>query len=389
MTQDFIYLDFAATTPVDERVVSAMMPYMTDVFYNAASSHAAGLRAQQAVLDARGRIARHIGARMQEIIFTSGATEAINLAILGCLRHAVHHDERRRRIVTVATEHAAVRDASEHAREEGADVVFLGVDSEGRLNLDDVRRAVQDNTLLLSVMAVNNETGVVQDLAELSRIAHDAGALFMTDATQAYGKMPIDVEALGIDLMSFSGHKIYGPKGIGALYVRQRPERTCKLEPLFFGGGQERGMRSGTINVAGVVGLAVAGDIGIGEMESENERLRSLRAAFELGVTERFGGIVNGQDAPRNASTSNITFPVADADLLLMNMADVCCSKGSACSSAKPKPSPVLTAMGRSATEAGASLRFSFGRSSSKNDVDAVLSRLESAFAALDGVEHR
>jgi cysteine desulfurase len=372
-----IYADYAATTPVDPRVVNAMMPYFTEVFGNASSTHRAGLMAQQAVLEARASIAADIGARLTELVFTSGATEAINLAVLGCARY---NSGGRRHIVTAATEHPAMLDSVRYLEQHGHAVTFVGVDANGIVNVDEVQQAVTDQTLLVSIMAVNNETGVKQDLAVLSALAHHHGALFMTDATQAWGKMPINVDALGIDLLTFSGHKLYGPKGTGALYVRTRKERSCSLEPLQFGGGQERGLRSGTLNVPGIVGLAEAGRLAHLSMDEEHARIAGLRDSFEAAMVAACGVVANGCTVDRSATTSNMTFGEdIDLDILLMHLPHVAVSKGSACSSAKAKPSHVLTAMGRSPAEAGRSLRFSFGRFSTDDDVQTLIADLTTA----------
>ncbi len=380
-----IYCDYAATTPLDKRVLEVMMPYLTDVFYNASSTHAAGMEAQRAVTQARAEIARHIGARLQEIVFTSGATEAINLAILGMARRS---DKSRNTIVTVASEHAAVLDACRHCEELGLTVTKLGVDSEGRVRPEDLAAAVSDKTLLVCVMAVNNETGVVQELKPLADIAHSVGAYFMTDATQAYGKMPLNVDDACIDLMTFSAHKVYGPKGTGVLFMRTRKEQSCLLQPLQFGGGQERGIRSGTLNVPGIIGMAEAGRIAIAELESESLRVYALRKRFEEAVAALDGVTINGCRAHRNYATSSVTFGGCDAELLLMNLPHVACSKGSACSSAKPKPSHVLTAMGRTPEEAACSLRFSFGRFTTQEEIDRLLADVSEAHEkTLHGVE--
>jgi cysteine desulfurase len=367
-----LYADYAATTPVDPDVLQAMMPFLTTTFGNASSTHVAGLAAAQAVMMARSAVATTIGARVNEIVFTSGATEAINLAILGCAQHSAGTE--RNGIVSVRTEHPAVLDAAEQARRHGYSVTLLDVDSEGRVLLDQLERAVTDSTLLVSVMAVNNETGVCQDLASISSIARKAGAMFMTDATQAWGKIPLNVDDLGIDLMTFSGHKLYGPKGIGALFIRQRKERTCSIEALLYGGGQERGLRSGTLNVPGIVAIAEAGTIAHRRMQDDAERIRGLRDAFEHALEERLGVVVNGKGAQRSSTISNITFDSGvDVDRMLLAMPDVAVSKGSACSSAKPRPSHVLSAMGRTPEECAQSLRVSFGRFTTAEECHALI----------------
>jgi len=377
---EFIYADFAATTPLDPRVLQAMMPYLTDVFYNAASSHVGGLKAQQAVMQARMEIARHIGATMNEIVFTSGATEAINIAILGAAKAAQRSDgSGRRRIVTVQSEHAAVRDAAEHCAEQGFDVVWMPVDADGVVDLGAAASFINSDTIVVSVMLVNNETGVLQDLAALSALAHAHGAYFMTDATQAFGKVPVNVDAMGIDIMTFSAHKIYGPKGVGGLFVRSRKDQTCKLEPLMFGGGQERGIRSGTLNVPGVVGLAASASIALSEHDQESQRIRGFRDKFEDAMMELPGVSVNGSGAERSYNIANICFHGVVADSMILDLAHIACSKGSACSSAKPKPSPVLAAMGRSEADANSSIRFSFGRTTTESEIDRLIHDVSTA----------
>ena len=379
---DLLYFDYAATTPLDPRVLDAMMPYLTDVYYNASSSHAGGLLAQQAVMKSRMEIARHIGAKMNEIVFTSGATEAINLAILGATRYVEEEGNQssgRNRIVTVGTEHAAVIDTADHCRECDWDVVHVPVDENGLIIIDKAAELINDRTLLVCVMAVNNETGVKQDLKTISDLAHASGALFMTDATQAYGKMALNVDDLRIDLMSFSAHKIYGPKGVGALYRRNRKDEHADLEPLLFGGGQEGGVRSGTYNVAGIVGLAEAGKLAYDDIEAESTRVRALRDRFEQAMCKLDDVVVNGANVPRSYNISNITFADTDVDRMKMELPHLMMSKGSACSSTKSKNSHVMAAMGRSEELAGRTLRFSFGRFTTDEEVDILIADVTSA----------
>ncbi|NQW30975.1 MAG: cysteine desulfurase [Ignavibacteria bacterium] len=374
---EFIYADYAATTPTDPRVVEVMMPYFSEVFYNASSTHAAGMQAQKAVMQARMDIARHLGAKMSEIVFTSGATEAINLAVLGAARKAGTTE--RSKIVTSKTEHAAMLDTCQYCKDHGHQVEFCGVDENGLLLLDELEKMVDGQTLLVSVMTVNNETGVKQDLKSISAIAHKHGALFMTDATQAYGKMLINVDELGIDLLSLSGHKIYGPKGVGALFMRNRKELACQLEAMQYGGGQEGGIRSGTLNVPGIVGLAAAGNIAHAEMEKETERLNELRMQFENALKLLPTIVINGEGANRSYNVSNICFHGVDVDMMLMELEHVAVSKGSACHSTTPKPSHVLVAMGRTAEQAGSSLRFSFGRYTSNEEIEELIKAVTKA----------
>lgn len=362
-----IYADYAATTPVDPEVLDAMLPYFAQSFGNASSTHAAGLAAQQAVLQARSSIAADIGARLTEIVFTSGATEAINLAMIGCARR--HSSAERKGIVAVRTEHPAVIDAANYLEAQGFPVTWLGVDGNGVVDPEELRSAVTPLTLMVSVMAVNNETGVRQDLKALSSIARDGGAFFMTDATQAWGKVPLNVDEMGIDFMSFSGHKLYGPKGIGALFVRRRKERSCDVDPLLYGGGQEGGMRSGTLNVPGIVGLAAAGARAHQRMSEDSQHIESLRDMLESHLVSAVDAKVNGSAANRSSTISNITFPFGtDIDMMLLHLPHVAISKGSACSSSKPRPSHVLTSMGRDANEVARSVRISFGRFSTMQE---------------------
>lgn len=374
-----IYADYAATTPVDPIVVQAILPFMTEVFFNASSTHAAGLEAQRAVMKARFDIAKHIGSRMDELIFTSGATEAISLAVLGYFRK--NATPQRNAFVTCATEHAAMIDVAAQLEREGYRVTIVGVDTSGCINLDALRDATNNSTLLVSVMAVNNETGVMQDLKALSQVAHDAGAGFMTDATQAYGKMPINVDELGIDLMSFSAHKIYGPKGSGALYHRMK-DRITPLQPLQYGGGQEGGIRSGTLNVPGIVGLATAGNIAYEKLESDAQAIGHLRSRFEQAMKD-LGAEINGESTLRSYNICNLTLPGVQAHQLMLEMEGICCSQGSACSSAKAKPSHVLSAMGRTPEQSDCSLRFSFGRYSTDADVDELILSVQKAVQAV------
>jgi cysteine desulfurase len=369
-----IYADYAATTPLDKRVLSRMMPYLTDVFYNASSTHAGGLQAQQAIMKARMDVARHVGARMSEIVFTSGATEAINLAMLGIARRL--QGSTRRKVVTVKSEHTAVLDCAEQCGRMGMDVIYLDVDYNGLVDVQQARSVVDDVTAVFSVMLVNNETGVIQDLKPLSELAHSVGALFMTDATQGYGKLPIDVDDIGIDLMTFSAHKIYGPKGVGALFRRTHGDVKIDLEPILFGGGQEGGIRSGTFNVPGIVGLAEAGNIAYDEIEQESIRVASLRDRFEHALVQLGGVAVNGAEAPRNYNISNVTFAEMDNERLLFELPHILCSKGSACTSSKTHPSHVLSAMSRSDEEASRTLRFSFGRFTTDEEINTLVQDL-------------
>lgn len=374
---DLLYVDYAATTPVDPRVLDAMMPYLTSVYYNATSAHIGGQMAQASILGARAEVARHIGAHLDEVYFTSGATEAINIAIQGLVGGEIRRSGRRRTIVSVRSEHVAVRDAVQRAEEDGFTVIWLPVDSDGRIVMSEAERLIDESVLLVSIMMVNNETGVLQDVSALSELAHSHGALFMTDATQAYGKVPIDVQAMGIDLLAFSGHKVYGPKGIGALYVRR--SLAPSLRPLMVGGGQEGGVRSGTQNVPGIIGLATAGRIALQSMREEMERISSLRSRFESAMAQLPEVTINSSGADRMAAISSVTFGTMPAELLLVDMPEIACSKGSACSTSKPTPSPVMLSMGRTPEQAHATVRFSFGRNTTDHEIDRLIQTVSAA----------
>lgn len=378
-----VYLDNQATTPCDPRVVQAMLPWFTERFGNPHSAeHAMGREAEDAVEAARAQVAALIGAEPREVVLTSGATESNNVAIKGAARHALRAGDPRRRVVTAATEHKCVLESVADLAAEGFEPVVLPVRPDGLLDPDVLRAALAEApTLLVSVMAVNNETGVVQDLAALAGLAREAGALFHTDAAQGAGKVPLDVRAAGIDLMSVSGHKLYGPKGVGALYVRRRPR--VRLEPLFSGGGQERGLRSGTLPTPLVVGLGEACRLAAAEMAEDAARVAALRDRL-LGALDRAvpGLRLNGSRAARIAGNLNLTFPGATAARLMAACPDLCVSTGSACSSAEVEPSYVLRAMGVTEDAAARTLRLGLGRFTSAADVDFAAAALARAHAA-------
>ena len=377
-----IYLDNHATTPVDPRVLAAMRPWWEENFANPGSvEHAMGRAAEAAVEQARAELAELIGAEAREMVLTSGATEANNLAIKGAARFSVSQDGSRKRIVTLATEHKCVLESVRDLAAEGFEPVILGVGADGLVDLDALRAAVDERTLLVSVMAVNNEIGVIQDLAAIGAMAKAAGALFHTDAAQAAGRVPIDVEEIQADLVSLSGHKMYGPKGIGALYVRRRPR--VRLAPLFSGGGQERGLRSGTLPTPLVVGLGEAARIAGGEGMLDAGRIAGQRQRFLDALGARIPGlVVNAATAPRVAGNLSLTFPGGVSAQAVMEAAPaVCVSTGSACSSAAIEPSYVLRAMGLDETRARASLRLGFGRFTSPQDVDRAAVMLAEAWS--------
>jgi cysteine desulfurase len=379
-----VYLDHQATTPVDPRVLAAMLPWFTHNFGNPHSvEHALGRAAEAAVEHARTQIAALIAAEPREIIFTSGATEANNLAIKGAARHAAQHaDPARRRVITVATEHDCVLNAVRDLAAEGFDPHILPVDRTGLLDPDQLRAALATPTLLVSVMAANNETGVVQNIQALAAIAHAAGALFHTDAAQAAGRIPLDVE--GIDLLSLSAHKLYGPKGVGALYVRRRPR--VRLAPLFSGGGQERGLRPGTLPTPLIVGFGEACAIAAAERPTEQPRIGALRDELLRRLRAGIPGLhVNGSQAHRVAANLNLTFPAAQAADIMSALPWLCVSTGSACSSAALAPSHVLRAMGLTEAECARSLRLALGRTTSQADIARAAAALIETHATLAG----
>jgi cysteine desulfurase len=369
-----VYFDNHATTPVDPRVLEAMLPYFTQRFGNAASrQHSFGWDAEHAVDDARRKIASLIGAEAREIVFTSGATESNNLALKGA---AEAYAGKGNHIVTVATEHKAVLDACKRLEHAGWHVTYLAVKPDGLLDLDIFRSVLTDTTVLASIMYANNEIGVIQPVAEIGAICRERGVLFHSDAVQAAGKIPVDVNRDQIDLLSITAHKIYGPKGTGALYVRRRNPRV-KLSAQMDGGGHERGMRSGTLNVPGIVGLGTACAIAAEEMEKESTRLRGLRDRLLTGIEGALDGVhVNGSMAHRLPHNLNLSFAHVDSESLLMGLHDVALSTGSACSSATIEPSHVLRALGTGDDLAHGAVRFGLGRFNTEEEVDYVVERL-------------
>jgi cysteine desulfurase len=377
-----VYLDNQATTRCDPRVVQFMLPYFSEEYGNPHSvEHVMGRKAEAAVEEAREQVAALIGAEVREVIFTSGATEANNIAIKGAARFAAGMGDPRRRIVTVATEHKCVLESVADLAAEGFGPVVLPVRSDGLLDPAALREALTVPTLLVSVMAVNNETGVIQDIAGLAAIAKGAGALFHSDLAQAVGKIPLDMTGWKVDLGSISGHKIYGPKGVGALFVRRRPR--VRLSPLFSGGGQERGLRSGTLPAALVVGFGEACRLAAIEMAAEAERIGGLRSGLLERLRRDIPGIqVNGSVQARIAGNLNLTFPRTTAGDLMDAVPDLCVSTGSACSSAAIEPSYVLRALGLSDREAERTLRIGIGRFTSPADIDYAAAALSAAHAA-------
>ncbi len=376
-----VYLDNQATTRCDPRVLAAMLPYFSEEYGNPASAeHVMGHTAEKAVEDARRHIATLLGADAREIVLTSGATESNNIAIKGAARFAKSMGGERRRIVTVATEHKCVLESVADLAAEGFEPVFLPVGADGLLDPDVLRAALAVPTLLVSVMAVNNEIGVVQDIPTLAAIAKEGGALFHTDLAQAAGKIPLDVTGWKVDLASVSGHKLYGPKGVGALFVRRRPR--VRIAPLFSGGGQERGLRSGTLATPSIVGLGEACRLAALEMAAEAARITGLRTALLDQLRASVPGVtINGSIGDRIAGNLNLTFPAATAVDLMARAPDLCVSTGSACSSAEVESSYVLRAIGLSDEAASRTLRVGIGRFTSAADIEYAAAALAAAHA--------
>jgi cysteine desulfurase len=378
-----VYLDNQATTRCDPRVLAFMLPWFSEHYGNPHSvEHGMGIEAESAAEEARALVAALIGAEPREVVFTSGATESNNIAIKGAARHALRSGNDRRRVITVATEHKCVVESVADLKQEGFEPVFLPVLPDGLLDPDALRQALSVPTLLVSVMIVNNEIGVVQDIPALAAIAKEAGALFHTDAAQGVGKVPIDVTKWKVDLLSLSGHKIYGPKGVGALFVRRRPR--VRLVPLFSGGGQERGLRSGTLPAPLIIGLGEACRLARAELADDATRIGALRARLLDQLRATLPDVrVNATMDARIPGNLNLTFPAVTAAELMARTPDLCVSTGSACSSAEIEPSYVLSALGLTPDEAARSLRIGIGRFTSAADVDFAAAALAAAHAGL------
>jgi len=375
-----VYLDYQATTPMDPRVLEKMLPYFTEKFGNPHSrSHAYGWEAEEAVDIARQNVASLIHASEKEIVFTSGATESNNLALKGV---AHFYGDKKKHIITVVTEHKCVLDSCRHLEQEGFEVTYLPVQKNGILDLNVLRDAIKDSTLIVSVMAVNNEIGVIQPLAEIGKICREKGVLFHTDAAQAFGKIPLDVEAMNIDLMSISAHKVYGPKGIGALYVRRRPR--VRLEPLINGGGQERGMRSGTLSTPLCVGFGEAAALAKAEMGKDSEHVRRLADKFLKAVMDEVPDVfLNGDRERRYPGNINLSFAYIEGESMIMAIKDLAVSSGSACTSASLEPSYVLRALGVNEELAHTSIRFGIGRFTTDEEIDYAIKLVTGAIKRL------
>lgn len=380
-TADIVYLDYHATTPCDPGVIEAMLPYLGEVYGNPSSSvHAAGRVAAEAVDVAREQIAELIGARSGEIVFTAGATEANNLAISGLARGT---NGTRRRIVTSAIEHKAVLSPCRELEKQGFEIVVLPVDALGQVDPDAAEQEINENTLLVSIQAANNEIGTIQSIARISRLAHDCGALIHCDAAQAIGKVPVDVEEWDVDLLSISAHKHYGPKGVGALYVRGGPY-ALPVAPLLIGGGQERGLRAGTLNVPGIVGFGTACSLCQRLISEESVRIAALRDRLEGALLEADSSIKrNGAPNNRLPGNSSLTFPGIDAESLILNSPDLAISSGSACTSGAPEPSHVLLAIGLDRKEARSTIRVGVGRFTTEENVSQATDSISNAFDRL------
>lgn len=375
-----VYLDYSATTPVDPRVAEKMIPYLCEKFGNPASrSHAYGWEAEKAVEEARAEVARYINADPREIVWTSGATEADNLAIKGV---AHFYKDKGKHLITVKTEHKAVLDSMRHLETEGFEVTYMDVEENGLLDLAKLEAAIRPDTTLVSVMAVNNEIGVIQDIAAIGEMCRRHGVLYHCDATQAVGKMDLDTEKLKIDLMSLSGHKVYGPKGIGALYVRRKPR--VRIEPQIHGGGHERGMRSGTLPTHQIVGMGEAYRLARLEQAEEIKRIAALRDRLKDGIEKNIPEIViNGDMEHRVCSNLNVSFNFIEGESLMMAVKDLAVSSGSACTSASLEPSYVLKSLGRSDELAHSSIRFTLGRFTTEEEIDFAVKLLMEKVAKL------
>ncbi|MDX2001810.1 MAG: cysteine desulfurase family protein [Chitinophagales bacterium] len=366
---NFIYFDNNATTQVDKRVFDAMAPFFLDTYANAHSHSHVGMKVNKAVEQARSQVADLIGAEGNEIIFTSGATESINMALKGI---AALNVDKGKHIITVATEHRAVLDTCSHLETQGFEITYLGVDSKGVIQIEQLKAALRSDTILVCVMQVNNETGVIQPIEEIAALIRETNALFFTDATQAAGKIDIDVQELNVDFLCLSAHKIHGPKGIGALYVKSG----VKIPAYIHGGGHEKGLRSGTLNVPGIIALGAACQIAKEEMLENAQRIGVLRDQLERGLLHIPGTSVNGNLERRIYNVTNICFKGNEANVLMGRMKDVAVSNGSACTSAVEEPSHVLMAMRLNADDAFASIRFSLGKFNTEQEVTRVIDKL-------------
>ena len=378
-----IYLDHHATTPLDPRVLESMMPYFTEKFGNASSlDHTFGYDASVAVEDAREKIANAINCRHDEIIFTSGATESDNIALIGTMQK---YEDRGDHLITCVTEHKAVLDTAKHLEKIGKKVTYLGVNQFGEIDLNELRDSITEKTVMISIMAANNEVGTIADIAEIGKIAHEKEIIFHTDAAQAVGHIPMDVQKMNIDLMSFSAHKMYGPKGIGALYVRGVKPRV-KPDPLFYGGGQERNVRSGTLNVPGIVGFGKAVEIAQKEMDSENKKFKEW-TDFMLSEFEKIGGKLNGHPTKRLSHNLNVYFPGIESKAIINSISkEIAISAGSACTTQMVEPSHVLLGLGMDEETTHYAIRMGLGRFNNQNEIQFSLEKIYSIVQSLSKI---
>lgn len=377
---ELIYLDYNATTPLDERVLDSMMPFFKNQFGNSSSTHQFGLNLNKVVKDAKYAVAELINADVKEIVFTSGATESINLALKGI---ALTPGNIKKHIVTAQTEHKAVLDTCNFLESVGFEVTYLPVKADGLLSIDLFKQSIRKDTLAACIMLVNNETGVVQDVKSLSNICKELGVLFICDATQAVGKIPVDVQKLGIDIIAFSGHKYYAPKGVGILYISKEVQRTFKPQPLIHGGGHENGFRSGTLNVPAIVGIGKASEIALAEMEQNATYIGKLRDSLENQLLKVEGSFINGSKSNRIYNTINMCFPGIDANVLIGQLKQIAISNGSACTAAVVEPSHVLKAMGLQDDQSFGSLRISIGKYNTEKEIQVFIDVLTLALKRL------
>lgn len=380
MTNNLIYLDNNATTQVDKRVLDAMLPFFTNNYANPSSTHQFGLNAREAVKTAREQVASLISCKPDEIVFTSGATEAINLAVKGIVGATSFQ---RKHIISVCTEHKAMLDTFDFIKRSGIEVTYLPVQSDGLLDVDILRQNIRKDTFLVSVMIANNEIGVLQPIKEIASITHEAGAIFMTDGTQAVGKIPVNVDELGIDMMCLSGHKIYAPKGTGALFIRSVGTRKIKLEPQIHGGGHEHGLRSGTLNVPGIVALGKACEICEKEMMLDSNRIQELRDTLEHGLLQIKKTKLNGNRIQRMYNVTNICFSNVDSEALIISLKGISVSNGSACTSISMYPSHVLKGIGLTDQDAYSSIRLSLGRFNTNDEIAVTITEIRNVVMGL------
>lgn len=370
MDNDFVYLDYNATTPVDKRVVDAMLPYFNQLYANSGSSHLFGLTVREAVENAAEEVAELIGADSKEIIFTSGATESVNLALKGFKK-----DQYKNHIITVTTEHKAVLNTCAQLEKDGFQVDCLHVDHSGNINLAELESLITEKTLMVCIMLVNNETGIIYPVKEISEIVHRKNCYIFCDATQAVGKIPVNVKELNIDLMAFSAHKFYGPKGTGALYTASAIKN--RIQPQIQGGGQQHNLRSGTLNVPGIIGIGKAAEIALVEMEQDAQKIKKLRDHLECKLLKIPQTSINGDQFARIFNTSNICFEGIYSEDLILSLGNICVSSGSACNAVTTKPSHVLKAMGMSDQDALSSIRFSIGKYTTLSEIETAVKKIE------------